>query len=273
MSKINTVTVVQARMSSTRLAGKVMLDILGKPLLFRQIERMSKAKYIGKIVVATSIEQEDDTIVRFCLINGIACFRGSLTNLLERHYQTAVKYKADIVLKIPSDCPLIDPEVIDIVIEHFLELYSLPIYQSANLPIIVSNLHPGSWPDGNDVEVMNMEALRFAHNEATTKLDREHTTPFMYDSKNNFITENVSWESGLDYSKSHRWTIDYSEDYVFIKNVYTELYPNNPNFNCEDILNLLKQKPEIQEHNRQYAGQYWWNKNDVRSVMSDVRHV
>lgn len=252
LPKLHIVAIVQARMSSTRLPGKIMLDVLGKPLLFRQLERMEKAQLIDKIVVATSTQKDDDTIVEFCSKYGYSCFRGSLNDLLDRHYQAAVRYDADVVLKIPSDCPLIDHRIIDLVIEEYLK--NIDKYD------FVTNLKPGTWPDGNDVEVMPIHTLEQAWIEAKSANDREHTTPFITNPMNGFKTKNVTWNSGLDYSATHRWTIDYPEDYQFIRRVYEELYPSNPDFSMEDILQLIMLKPDIQDINSRFAGQYWWNR-------------
>lgn len=239
-------------MSSTRLLGKTMLDVLGKPLLYRQLERMEKAQLLDKIVVATSTQKEDDIIAEFCSKFGYSCFRGSLNDLLDRHYQAAVKYDADVVLKIPSDCPLIDHRIIDLLIQEYLN--NIDKYD------FVTNLKPGSWPDGNDVEVMPLKALQKAWLEAKDSDEREHTTPFITNPTNGFKVKNVSWSSGLNYSTTHRWTIDYPEDYQFIRRVYEELYPSNPDFSMEDILQLIMLKPDIQDINSRFAGQYWWNR-------------
>ncbi|KAF0153127.1 MAG: Polysaccharide biosynthesis protein [Ignavibacteria bacterium] len=243
------VTVIQARMSSTRLPGKIMLPILGKPMLQRMIERIKNAKLIGKIVVATSINADDDEVEEFCKKNNIVCFRGHLTDLLDRHYQVGKKFSADAVVKIPSDCPLIDPQIIDKVIQHYIQNDELDF---------VSNLHPATYPDGNDVEIMSFDSLGCAWKDASKNYEREHTTPFIWENNDTFKVGNVVWENGLDYSTTHRWTIDFPEDYEFIRKVYEELYAKNPNFSLNDILTLLKQKPEIAEINSRYLGKYWY---------------
>lgn len=243
------VTVIQARMSSTRLPGKIMLPILGKPLLLRMIERVQQAKLIGKLVIATSTAADDDEVETFCNDNNLICFRGHLTDLLDRHYQVSKTYSADAVVKIPSDCPLIDPHIIDKVIQHYIQNEDLDF---------VSNLHPATYPDGNDVEIMSFDSLECAWKDSTKSYEREHTTPFIWENDDTFKAGNVVWETGLDYSTSHRWTIDYPEDYEFIRKVYEELLPTKPNFSLNDILLLLKQKPEIAEINSQYLGRYWY---------------
>lgn len=250
MSDINIVTVVQARMGSSRLPKKVLLSVCGKPLLIRMLERVQQSKYTGTIVVATSTEKEDDPIEELCKENNIKIFRGSLNDLLDRHYQAGKKYKADAVVKIPSDCPLIDPLVIDKVIKFYVD--------NQDEYDFISNLHPATYPDGNDVEIMSFRTIERAWNEATKDFEREHTTPYIWENKNKFRVGNVVWESGLDYSTKHRWTIDYEEDYLFIRTVYEELHNKKPNFGMHDILNLLEEKPYIYKINEKYIGKYWY---------------
>lgn len=253
------VTIIQARMSSTRLPGKVMLPILGKPLLIRMLERVQAAKFIGRLVVATSTNKDDDEIENICSNENIFCFRGHLTDLLDRHYQVAKLYNADAVVKIPSDCPLIDPSVIDRVLDHYVKSDKFDL---------VSNLHPATYPDGNDVEIMSFSALECAWKDAVKDYEREHTTPFIWEHDDHFAIGNVEWETGLDYSASHRWTIDFPEDYEFIRKVYEELYPENKAFGLTDILNLLQRKPEIAEINQQYLGRYWYENH-----LDELTHI
>ena len=253
--------VVQARMASSRLPGKVMLPLLGKSLLARMTERLQMIKRKAEIVIATSINPEDDIIEQEALNINIPCFRGSLNNLLERHYLAAIKYKADIVLKIPSDCPLIDPRIIDQVLSFFFKNEGKYDY--------VSNLHPATWPDGNDVEIMTMACLEKTYQEASRPLELEHTTPYIWENPDQFRIGNVSWANGKDYSMSHRFTIDYPEDYEFIKQVYKRLYYKKGCFSCDDIINLLIHEPELQGINAEYAGVNWYrNHLDELSTIS-----
>ena len=250
MSLPKILTVVQARMGSSRLPGKVFLPLAGQPLLVQMVQRVQRAQLAGTVVVATTTDPTDDAIADLCAAHGLECFRGDALDLLDRHYQAARHYGADVVLKIPSDCPLIDPAVIDEVVGYYLHF--------ADRYDFVSNLHPATFPDGNDVEVMPIEALEMAWREAQRPLEREHTTPFFWENPDRFRLGNVEWDTGLDYSMSHRWTIDYPEDYDFIKSVYDALYPRNPTFGLHDILQLLKQQPEIAQINARYAGVNWY---------------
>ena len=254
----NIIIVVQARMSSTRLPGKVMMPVLGKSLLARMTERLQQSGYPATVIVAIPDEVEDDVIEREVMLLGLHCFRGNMNNLLDRHYQAAKAFNADVILKIPSDCPLIDPGVID----QSLDCFFLNDYD------FVSNLHPATWPDGNDVEIMTMACLEKTWHEASLKLELEHTTPYIWENPEKFSIGNVEWATGLDYSMSHRFTIDYPEDYEFITRIYEELYPANPNFSCEDILQLLDNKPEIFDINQKYAGVNWYRHhlNELKTI-------
>ncbi|HVV55214.1 MAG TPA: glycosyltransferase family protein [Mucilaginibacter sp.] len=244
------VIVIQARMSSSRLPGKVMMPILGKSLLCRMIERLKMIRHEAQLVIAIPLGPSEDILEIEAENIGIPCFRGSLNNLLDRHYRAALKYKADLVLKIPSDCPLIDPRIADEVLDFYFSHEGDYDY--------VSNLHPATYPDGNDVEIMTMECLEKTHREASRKLELEHTTPYIWENPEKFRIGNFLWPAGKDYSMSHRFTIDYGADYQFIKRVFEELYPQNVDFSCEDILNLLENKPDIYRINADYAGVNWY---------------
>ena len=145
---------------------------------------------------------------------------------------------------------MIDPEIIDEVIGYFINNYDDFDF--------VSNLHPPTWPDGNDVEIMKMSSLKTARIEAKKQMEREHTTPYFWENPDKFKIGNVVWKSGLDYSMTYRFTIDYKEDYDFINRVYAELYPVKNNFGLDDILKLLKENPEIKKINEKYNGVNWY---------------
>ncbi len=237
-------------MGSSRLPGKVLLPLADKPLLLRMYERVASANYSGEIVVAVTEDEIDNQLIKLCSRNKIQTFRGSSFDLLDRHYKAARKYNAEVVIKIPSDCPLIDPQIIDQVILYYIINKEKFDY--------VSNLHPPSYPDGNDVEVFSMLTLENAWINAKKDFEREHTTPFIWENPDIFRIGNVTLETGFDYSMTNRFTIDYKEDYEFIKRVYDELYTNNKKFGLNDILNLLKDKPEISDINRMYVGVNWY---------------
>jgi spore coat polysaccharide biosynthesis protein SpsF len=244
------VIVVQARMSSTRLPGKVMMPILGKSLLARMIERLKMIRHEVLIVIAATENPGDDVLEQEAAELNVPFFRGNLNNLIDRHYQCAKKYNANVVLKIPSDCPLIDPRIVDEVLDFY--------FANPGKYDYVSNLHPASWPDGNDVEIMTMDCLERAWKNAAPGMQQEHTTPYIWENPDKFSIGSVIWDKGLDYSMSHRFTIDYADDYEFIKRIFEELYPAKPDFSCDDILQLLENKPEIYQLNARYAGVNWY---------------
>jgi spore coat polysaccharide biosynthesis protein SpsF len=240
------------------------MPLAGEPLLRRMLERVSASSTPDLITVATTTDVADDPIRDLCQQMGIHCFSGHPTDLLDRHYRAAMHEKADIVAKIPSDCPLIDPSVLDRVLTCFL--------QNREIYDFVSNLHPATYPDGNDVEVLTLETLETAWKEAERPFEREHTTPFVWERPERFKIGNVAWESGLDYSMSHRWTIDYPQDYELIKAVYDELWTEEkPIFTLQEILDLLKRRPEIAGLNARFAGENWYRHHldELKTIASD----
>lgn len=259
-SNINIVTLIQARTSSSRFPKKILMTLGGKTLLERMFERVLSASETGNVVVATTTDSDDNIIKDICIENKIKVYRGHPSDLLDRHFKAALEYDADAVVKIPSDCPLIDPNIITKVIKYYSDNSGTYDY--------VSNLHPATYPDGNDVEVMSMSALKIAWENASKDFEREHTTPYIWENTDKFRIGNVEWETGLDYSMSHRFTIDYMEDYLFIKTIYDELYNSNPDFSLIDILNLLERKPEIKKINEKFIGVNWYRNhlNELKSI-------
>jgi spore coat polysaccharide biosynthesis protein SpsF len=258
---MNVAVIVQARMKSTRLPGKVLRPIVGKTMLERQIERILAASEQFELVVATTPDPADLAIFDTCRRAGVRCIAGHPTNLLDRHVAAARSLHADVVVKIPSDCPLIDPDIIDRVIG---------CYRAHGGRVdFVSNLHPATYPDGNDVEVMSLAALETALREATRPLEREHTTPFIWEHPEMFRLDNVPWETGLDYSMSHRFTVDYEEDYEFVRAVYERLWSQTkPIFRLSQILALLAREPSIFAINAKYRGVNWY-----RNHLDELVHV
>jgi spore coat polysaccharide biosynthesis protein SpsF len=244
------VTVVQARTGSTRLPNKVLMPLAGKPLIIRMLERVCKSENTGKIVVAVTEEKSDDELADICKAEGYTVFRGHTADLLDRHYKAGLKHNADAVVKIPSDCPLIDSQVIDKVISLFIS--------NKDKYDFVSNLHPATYPDGNDVEIISMQSLEKAWKEAEKNFEREHTTPYLWENPGLFRIGNIEWETGLDYSMTHRWTIDYWEDYLFIKEIFEALYKENSDFGLYDILKYIRLHPEVRAINEKYNGVNWY---------------
>ena len=252
IKKPKVVIFIQARMSSTRLPGKVMKKVLGKELLLHMVNRVKRAKTVDEVVVITSTNSKDKAITDICFKNNIKYFRGSENDLLDRHYQAAKMYQADFVVKIPSDQPLIDPQIIDEVINLWKENQDRYDY--------VSNYHPPTFPDGLDAEGCPMSILEIAWKEAKKSFEKEHTTPFIWDNPKRFKIGNVINPHGNMFL-THRWTLDYQEDFLFIKRVLEEL-KEKPEFLMEDVLALLKEKPEIAKINQMYSGVNWYRHHE-----------
>ncbi len=226
------VAILQARMSSTRLPGKVLRPILGQPMLSRQLERLADVKQIDRLVVATSTDPSDDVIAGLCTESNVACFRGSLTNVLRRFHECATAFGATTVVRLTADCPLTDPELIDRIV----------IRQRETGADYVSNSLKRTFPKGLDVEVFTRDALTAAFQKATTEAEREHVTPYIHAHPEQFTI--VQFTQAQDQSLL-RWTVDESADYDFVCHVYEALYPRNRRFRTKDIMRLLMEHPEL----------------------------
>jgi spore coat polysaccharide biosynthesis protein SpsF len=236
---MNIIAIIQARMGSTRLPGKVLKKILGKPVILWDLDRISLSKLINEIVVAIPYGKENDVIVD--VIREYNCkikiTRGNENDVLDRYYQAAVQTNADVVVRITSDCPLIDPVVIDQVIRQFLE----------NDCDYCSNSLIKTFPRGLDTEVFSFKALEKAWNFAKKDYEREHVTPYITENPERFKLLNVANDIDLSYL---RWTLDTKEDFEFINAVYKKLYPKKQLFLMDDILKLLSSEPELIEINK-----------------------
>lgn len=238
---MKTLIIVQARMTSTRLPGKVLLPLAGEPMLTRLIERLRRVRRADGIVVATTTNTSDDPIAALCALLGVPCHRGSEHDVLSRYADAARLYGADVVVRITSDCPLIDPALIDQTIAAYDEGGS----------DYVSNMLPPTWPYGMAVEVFSAAALAQAHAEATQAAEREHVTPFLYWHPERYRLRNVA--SPVDLSQ-HRWTVDTPEDYALVGRLFDHLMPTHPHFTQADVLALLDQHPDwiaINQHIQQ----------------------
>lgn len=225
------VCIIQARMGSTRLPGKILKEIDGKPLLEYQIERLKKCKLIDELIIATTTNEEDNQIEGFCLKNNIQSYRGSEQDVLARYYGAAREFNADIIIRITSDCPIIDPDVVDEVIEN---------YENSHFDY-VSNTLERTYPRGMDTEVFSFKVLEKAFNNAKEQYEREHVTPYFYNNPSKFKLGNVFYTSDESY---HRWTVDTEEDYALIRNIIRELNSPQNVFTLKDILSLLRDYPE-----------------------------
>jgi spore coat polysaccharide biosynthesis protein SpsF len=230
------VTIIQARMGSTRLPGKVLMDVAGQAMLQRVIERAARIDGVAEVVVATSTAQPDEAIVSACREWGIRCVRGSEDDVLSRYRLAAEEASAEAVVRVTSDCPLLDPEVSGQVVRRFVE----------ERPDYASNIEERTWPRGLDTEVFTAEALKNADRQADQPYQREHVTPYIEEQTDRFRILPVT--GGEDHSE-HRWTVDTPEDLRFVREVYDELGGDGL-FSWTDVLELVQRRPELREINR-----------------------
>ena len=242
------VVFIQARLGSTRLPGKVLKKVNGKELLIWQIERIKEAKTVNDIVVITTKKKEDDKIEQLCVKNKINFYRGSEHDLLDRHYKAAKIFNADFVVKIPSDSPLVDSNIIDKVLNLWIDNPDKYDY--------VSNYHPPTFPDGLDVEGCPIEVLEDAWIHADKEYEREHTFPYIWDNPEKFKIGNVVNKYGNMFT-THRWTLDYDEDYIFLKKVF-ENFIDKPQFKMKDVMDFLSKNPDVDKINKKYNGVNWY---------------
>jgi spore coat polysaccharide biosynthesis protein SpsF len=231
--------ILQARMSSSRLPGKVLMPILGEPMLARQIERARRAATIDRLVVATSTERSDDPVAALCTRLGVDCFRGSLDDVLDRFCKAAERYAPEQVVRLTGDCPLIDPEVIDDVVRFHL----------AGGHDYSSNTLPPTFPHGLDVEIFRAACLAEAGREATSPFQREHVTPFLRRQPQRYRLGDFRHSPDLS---ALRWTVDNPEDFELVCQIYAALYPSRPNFVLDDIVELFKNNPDLARINARY---------------------
>ena len=230
------VTIIQARMGSTRLPGKVMKDLGGETVLARVVHRVRRAKLSGEVIIATTTKPADDLIVKECERLSVSCCRGEETDVLDRYYHAAEAASAEAVVRITSDCPFIEPEITDNVIRAFLD----------QRPHYASNPLQRTYPRGLDTEIMTFETLARAWREARKPYQRTHVTPYIYENPQQFTI--LSKTGDVDYSH-HRWTLDTPEDLEFVRTVYQRL-GNDDRFYWRDALTLLEHEPALVELNR-----------------------
>lgn len=240
-----TVALVQARMQSTRLPGKVLTPILDRPILWHIVERLGAVAEIDSVVVVTSDRPANDPIREFAGLYGIPCFSGSEEDVLDRFYQAAEKFDADPVVRITADCPLVDPGVVGRVIALFRSLSpGIDLASVATGAGVATDDFKGDrFPDGLDAEVVAFAALERAWKEAKLPSDREHVTPFIWRQPKRFRIEHLMNIEG-DLADL-RWTIDYPEDLIVITRIYEALYSTLRPFVMRDVLAFLTSHPEV----------------------------
>lgn len=234
-----TVAIIQARMSSKRLPGKVLLDIGGQPMLVRVVERTRRATLVDQVVVATTLEPADDAIQRLCEARGYPYFRGSLLDVLDRYYQAALTFRAEVIVRITADCPLIDPAVVDHTLREFF---------ASGVDFAANRLPPPwkrTYPIGLDTEVCTFAALERAWREAHLPRHREHVMPYLYEEEGRFRTLLVNHDP--DYGHL-RWTVDTAEDLELVRRIYAH-FNGRDDFSWLEVLALIQQYPELTQIN------------------------
>jgi spore coat polysaccharide biosynthesis protein SpsF len=233
---LKVVAIVQARVGSTRLPGKVLKDLEGETVLCRVVNRLRRAPQINEVLVATTDRTADDAIVAECRRISVPVSRGDQDDVLDRYHRAAQLAKADVVVRVTSDCPLIDPEITGKTITAFQQA----------LPDYASNVMERTYPRGLDTEVMSFDALAHAWQVARKPHEREHVTPYIYEHPAEFKLLSVAGDE--DHS-GNRWTVDTPEDLKFMQEVLARL-KENPDFSWRDVLSLLDREPELVELNR-----------------------
>ena len=225
------IAIIQARMTSSRLPGKVLLPLANKPVLEHIVERLKLSKKIDEIVISTSKENTDDPIDNFASKNDIALFRGSLNDVLERYYFTAKLFRADAIVRITGDCPLVDYKIVDQLITKFIR----GNYDAFSLG--------GSFPDGLDCQVFSFSAIERAHHEASLNSDREHVGTYIErPSSKKFKTGHYAKFTDLGH---YRWTLDEQKDYDFLQEIFNNLYKKNKPFSTKKVLSFLDKNPHL----------------------------
>jgi spore coat polysaccharide biosynthesis protein SpsF len=237
---LKVVAIVQARVGSTRLPGKVLKDIEGATMLARVVQRLSRSRLINEVLIATTDRAADDAIVEECRRCAVQVFRGDEDDVLDRYFRASQLARAEVVVRITSDCPLIDPGVTDKTIAAFLNP------QGQAMPDYASNVVVRTYPRGLDTEVMTAQALERCWRAANQPYERTHVTPYIYEHPGEFKILSVTGEA--DFSR-HRWTVDTPEDLEFVRAIYAR-FKSRDDFREADILALLEHEPELMELNR-----------------------
>lgn len=224
--------ILQARMSSTRMPGKVMAPVLGEPMIWRQVERLRRARAISRVVVATSSAASDDPLAGFLLGRGVSVYRGELNDVLGRFSDCVAAWAPDHVVRLKADCPLTDPQAIDAAVK--LATDSGAAY--------TSNCVRRTYPEGLDLEVMTAETVLAAAQDADDPADREHVTTFIRRDPARFPQAHLLHSPDLS---NLRWTVDRPEDFAFVRAVFQRLHPTDPGFGLGEVLELLDDRPDL----------------------------
>ncbi len=229
------VAIIQARTGSTRLPCKVLMPIVGKPMLWHVIDRLKHCKSLNSIVVATTNKETDKQVLELAEESGVETFAGSESDVLDRYYQTAKKFGADIIVRITSDCPLIDPDIIDRLVVNFKASKA-------------DYMHTGSsFPEGVDTEVFSFNALETSWKEAEKQYEREHVTMYIHCHLEKFRIASLENESDMSHI---RFTVDTAKDIVVVKKIFENLYREGNVFHMQEVIDFLQKHPEITKINK-----------------------
>jgi spore coat polysaccharide biosynthesis protein SpsF len=241
------IAIIQARMGSIRLPGKVLMEVNGRPLLAYQLDRISKSKKLDRVVVVTSILEKDDAIESFCKDYGIDCYRGSENDVMSRYYECSKKYNPDTVVRMTADCPLIDPEIIDAVVQKF---------EDDDVDYCANTVPPetSKFPDGSDIEVFSIKALEMANTEVQDEHRREHVT-FQFWQDEKYVSSQYTQEK--DWSK-YRITVDYPEDFEVVNYIFNKLEKDSLFGSLNEVINIIDSDQKVKKKNSKYFfGQGW----------------
>ncbi|MBI1888689.1 MAG: glycosyltransferase family protein [Candidatus Spechtbacteria bacterium] len=233
---MNTHIIIQARMGSGRLPGKILKDLCGFPMLYHVIERCRKSKLAERVILATTVEAQDNSTADFCSNHGIDYMRGSENDVLSRYYETARKFHSSVIVRVTADCPLIDPLIIDSCIQKFKEEKDVDY---------LSNVSVRTFPRGLDVEVFSFNALQRAYKEAKELYEREHVTPYIWENKKREFKIGESVRASSEYARNYRLTVDYPEDFELMKKIYEALYKEGTIIDAREAFVFLNHHPEI----------------------------
>lgn len=236
---MKTVAIIQARLGSTRLPGKVLLPLARHPMVWHVVQRVRRVPEVEQVVVATSTLSSDQPLVDYLHRHSVDVFRGPEEDVLTRYFEAAQEYGAEAIMRVTSDCPLFSPRVASLVAQQFLNAEGAYSY--------VSNTLERTFPRGLDLEIFSSTALTRAFRQATHPYEREHVTPFIWQHPQDFRLGQV--RSLPDRSRL-RWTVDESLDLALVRRIFDSLYAGNPEFEYEDVLRLLNENPSWSSMNR-----------------------
>ena len=255
---MKTVAIIQARMGSTRLPGKVLATIAGKPMLWQVVERTRRAKALDQIIVATSEDLDDNVVAEFCTESAIDCFRGVKEDVLDRYYQASKLLKAEVIVRLTADCPLLDSTVVEKVVGEFF---------AGDYDYVSNTLEP-TFPVGLDTEVLRQEALEQAWRDARLMSEREHVTPYIWKHPLLFHLGNVKHDHDLS---KFRWTVDEPEDLEFVRRVYRSL-ARTASFGMAEMLGLIEMHPELAKINAKFQRDEGYDKSVREDKLIDKKY-